>query len=228
MAQGDQIYILQRFINFQGLYEHHGIDCGDGSVIHLRKSNETITQTPFLEFTNGNQVYVKHYPLCFIPDVVVHRAQSRLGEKGRYNLLFNNCEHFATWCKTGRTYSQQVRDFIPILSRLKIDNLATPLQEALQESQRSDQDQLVNEALAEIKQVWDKTQPRYNQTLEEMKVWQAVAWKALQQGKEDVAKAAVKRKLRYQKQAQKDKKHLDQLAKMTETLLQSRFSDGHS
>jgi phage shock protein A len=61
-----------------------------------------------------------------------------------------------------------------------------------------------------------------------MKVWQAVAWKALQQGKEDVAKAAIKRKLRYQKQAQKDKKHLDQLAKMTETLLQSHFSDRHS
>jgi len=226
MAQGDQIYTLQPFVNFQGIYEHHGIDCGDGSVIHLRKFNQTITRTPFFEFTNGKQVYVKHYPLSFIPEVVVHRAESRLGEQGKYNLLFNNCEHFATWCKTGRSYSQQVRDFIPVLSRLKIDNLAPPLKEALRESQRTDQDQLVNEALAEIKTVWDKTQPRYNHTLEEMKVWQAVAWKALQQGKEDVAKAAIKRKLRYQKQAQKDKKQLDQLAKMTETLLQSRFS-GH-
>ena len=25
-----------------------------------------------------------------------------------YNLLFNNCEHFATWCKTGRHRSGQV------------------------------------------------------------------------------------------------------------------------
>ena len=32
---------------------------------------------------------------------------SRLGEQN-YNLLFNNCEHFATWCKTGRHRSVQV------------------------------------------------------------------------------------------------------------------------
>ena len=31
----------------------------------------------------------------------------RLGEQD-YNLLFNNCEHFATWCKTGRHRSGQV------------------------------------------------------------------------------------------------------------------------
>jgi hypothetical protein len=32
---------------------------------------------------------------------------SRLGESG-YNLFGNNCEHFATWCKTGQWESQQV------------------------------------------------------------------------------------------------------------------------
>ena len=31
----------------------------------------------------------------------------RLGEQD-YNLLFNNCEHFATWCKTGLHRSGQV------------------------------------------------------------------------------------------------------------------------
>ena len=35
----------------------------------------------------------------------------RLGEQ-RYNLLFNNCEHFAHWCKTGRHRSNQVEDWI--------------------------------------------------------------------------------------------------------------------
>jgi hypothetical protein len=39
--------------------------------------------------------------------VTVRRAMSRLGEQN-YNLLFNNCEHFATWCKTGRHRSVQV------------------------------------------------------------------------------------------------------------------------
>jgi hypothetical protein len=32
---------------------------------------------------------------------------SRIGEQD-YNLLFNNCEHFATWCKTGRHRSGQI------------------------------------------------------------------------------------------------------------------------
>ena len=36
---------------------------------------------------------------------------SRLGEQN-YNLLFNNCEHFATWCKTGRHSSGQVDSVI--------------------------------------------------------------------------------------------------------------------
>ncbi len=228
MARGDQIYILERFVNLQGVYEHHGIDCGDGSVIHLRKTNETITRTPFFDFTKNQTVYVKHYPLSFVSDVVVHRAESRLGEIARYNLLFNNCEHFATWCKTGYPHSQQVKEFIPIWSQMKVESLSQPLEKALGDKGGTDREQLVNEALADIKKVWDQTQPRYNQTLAEMKVWQSVAWKALQEGKEEVAKAAIKRKLRYQKQAEKDQKQLEQLAKMTETLLQSHFSQRSS
>ncbi|MFQ9674660.1 MAG: lecithin retinol acyltransferase family protein [Clostridium paraputrificum] len=37
----------------------------------------------------------------------VKRALSRIGER-RYNLFTNNCEHFATWCKTGVSYSKQI------------------------------------------------------------------------------------------------------------------------
>ena len=36
---------------------------------------------------------------------------SRLGEQN-YNLLFNNCEHFANWCKTGRHRSNQMDDWL--------------------------------------------------------------------------------------------------------------------
>ena len=39
--------------------------------------------------------------------VTLRRAMGRLGEQD-YNLLFNNCEHYATWCKTGRHRSGQV------------------------------------------------------------------------------------------------------------------------
>ncbi|SEM38990.1 Lecithin retinol acyltransferase [Butyrivibrio sp. ob235] len=41
----------------------------------------------------------------------VERAKSRLGED-KYNLAFNNCEHFALWCKTGIKESSQVDDFL--------------------------------------------------------------------------------------------------------------------
>ncbi|XP_071848469.1 uncharacterized protein [Apostichopus japonicus] len=41
------------------------------------------------------------------PDLVIVRAVSRLTEKG-YKLLTNNCEHFATFCKTGVYRSDQI------------------------------------------------------------------------------------------------------------------------
>lgn len=41
-------------------------------------------------------------------DEVIKRAESRLGERA-YKLLLNNCEHFATWCVTGKAKSKQVR-----------------------------------------------------------------------------------------------------------------------
>lgn len=44
----------------------------------------------------------------------VERARSRIGERG-YNLLLNNCEHFAVWCKTGVEKSEQVDEIIKLL-----------------------------------------------------------------------------------------------------------------
>lgn len=48
---------------------------------------------------------------CYPPDEVIARAESQIGEPGlqnrRYHLFQNNCEHFATWCKTGEAFSEQ-------------------------------------------------------------------------------------------------------------------------
>ncbi len=46
----------------------------------------------------------------YSPEETVERAKSRLGED-KYSLAFNNCEHFALWCKTGLRESSQVEDF---------------------------------------------------------------------------------------------------------------------
>ena len=45
--------------------------------------------------------------LDFSARAVVRRAESRLGETG-FNLGLNNCEHFASWCKTGISSSRQI------------------------------------------------------------------------------------------------------------------------
>jgi predicted ATPase len=45
----------------------------------------------------------------------VERARSRLGED-KYNLVFNNCEHFAVWCKTGVSESSQISAVLSLLA----------------------------------------------------------------------------------------------------------------
>ena len=43
----------------------------------------------------------------YTPEETLKRAYSRIGESN-YHLLGNNCEHFALWCKTGKSESYQV------------------------------------------------------------------------------------------------------------------------
>ncbi len=220
MARGDQIYCDREFLNLQGVYEHHGIDCGDGTVIHYRKGSETIEQTSMGIFSGGNKIYVRSYPTSFTPEVVLRRATSRLGEQ-EYNLLFNNCEHFATWCKTGVSESKQVRELLPVLSTMNPDELAAPIREALGGATTVNSQKLLNQAIAQIEVTWNSIQPDYKRNLKEAEDWQKVARQALQKNREDLARAALKKKLSYQKQADDQKYQLAQLATMTQTLLQN-------
>ena len=52
----------------------------------------------------------------------VERAKSRIGED-RYNLLFNNCEHFAIWCKTGIEESHQINNLLEIIKPVRLEQL---------------------------------------------------------------------------------------------------------
>jgi len=140
MARGDHIYVQR----LGGVYSHHGIDCGDGSVIHqtaFRQGGPGVERITFEQFAEGGEVKVRDYDaflraasesdralrdasLAFgkaldsargiaaehpdtSPDAVVARAESRLGEFG-FDAWLNNCEHFATWCRTGISNSAQV------------------------------------------------------------------------------------------------------------------------
>jgi hypothetical protein len=118
MARGDHLF----YYRAGSTYSHHGICCGDGHVIHYESTLwmklagtlsdrdghvPTVKRVTFDTFSLGAPVLVRVYAGGDHPDLVLRRAESRLGESS-YDLLVNNCEHFAVWCKTGRAHSTQV------------------------------------------------------------------------------------------------------------------------
>ena len=223
MARGDLIYVYRNWWQLDELYKHYGIDCGDGTVIHYRKPSEVVERTSMTIFSKRNIVYVVEYSLdfCFVPTVVVERAESRLGEK-KYNLLFNNCEHFANWCKTGIADSKQIRKFIPAIAKMDKSQLYEPIKQALQGKDQQNSQQLLNEALIDLKSVWNVIQPQYKNTVAEIVTWDKVAKKALRQNREDLARAAISKKLKYRKKAYELENELQELAEMTENIIRNQ------
>lgn len=114
----------------RGPYWHHfiveSVDKGSGEVNIIEYTN---TATGFIQDnsgdpknpgkakvvegkikfdTNENFYVIKHtLASCFDPETVISRAESKLGER-KYNAFTNNCEHFALWCKTGVSSSEQI------------------------------------------------------------------------------------------------------------------------
>jgi len=101
------------------LYRHYGIYAGHDRVIHYSSRNGDfgndvcVRETSMKRFVKGGSYQIAEFDAkqgkekCFSREETVSRARSRIGKKG-YNLLFNNCEHFALWCKTGVNKSDQV------------------------------------------------------------------------------------------------------------------------
>ncbi len=109
LTVGDRIKVNR------SLYTHHGIYTGNGFVIHyggLKGSThkkECIIETHLDEFSDGEEVIPLERSInAFDRTKVVKRARSRLGEDS-YNLIRNNCEHFTTWCESGKASSKQVQ-----------------------------------------------------------------------------------------------------------------------
>jgi hypothetical protein len=226
MAKGDCIYVYRNFGQLQGVYKHYGIDCGDGTVIHYRKPSEVIEQTDLATFSRGNPVYIAEYSEGFgyIPDVVVERAKSRLREQ-EYNLLSNNCEHFASWCKTGISDSKQIRNYLPAITTLDLSQLYEPIQQALKGKDARSNQRLTSEALIDLKSVWNQVQPKYQAAIAEVQTWNQVAKTALLQDREDLARAAIAKKLHYEQQAGKLELELSELAEITENIVRSQSVD---
>jgi hypothetical protein len=76
-----------------------------GTISQFENSNEA----PFFDLVRQTNYHL------YTPEETIQRAKSRIGEE-KYTLPFNNCEHFAIWCKTGVHESHQVNVWLTRLS----------------------------------------------------------------------------------------------------------------
>ena len=127
--RGDHIRVVRSGGPFN--YEHHGIYVSDSEVIHFTGpdngmgimaagTSKKVTATSLAEFLKGDQLEVKEYSdkerrTLNDPETVVEIARAHIGDR-RYNILFNNCEHFANYCTTNVRRSEQVKRCIRKLS----------------------------------------------------------------------------------------------------------------
>ncbi|XP_022719132.1 uncharacterized protein LOC111277165 [Durio zibethinus] len=80
------------------------LDCFlDGSLVYVYEYG--VSYLTFNFKSNGSCSYWDSYP----PDKVIRTAYCFLDKQsfGDYHLVFNNCESFATYCKTGNAMSNQ-------------------------------------------------------------------------------------------------------------------------
>eukprot|EP00164_Ancoracysta_twista_P002008 GFYU01002647.1.p1 GENE.GFYU01002647.1~~GFYU01002647.1.p1 ORF type:complete len:479 (-),score=97.27 GFYU01002647.1:475-1911(-) len=115
LTAGDHIYVTR----LDGTYEHHGVYIGDNTVVHytgphLPKGRLALIRTTTLKKFMGStsdRVDVRRYSdgMHDSADIVIRRALKLVGA-AQYNLLWNNCEHFATFCKTGKSASLQIQE----------------------------------------------------------------------------------------------------------------------
>ncbi|KAK3595023.1 hypothetical protein CHS0354_002292 [Potamilus streckersoni] len=107
-------------------YRHHGIverivqasrQTAEVTLIHFYKEDNVIKvrkQTKTYNLTYDELYIIEYQYPRYNPDTIIQRAESVLeqSENGdlfeSYNLLTQNCEHFATWCVLGKKVSLQV------------------------------------------------------------------------------------------------------------------------
>lgn len=116
-VMGDHIRVKR----MHGIYTHHGIYVSDNEVIHftgtdddsiMDSSKNRVISSDLNFFLKGGELEVKEYTDeefqdLYAPDQIVAYARSCIGD-GDYNVIFNNCEHFANVCTLGRFRSHQV------------------------------------------------------------------------------------------------------------------------
>ena len=103
-TKGGTIKTIEYFNPAKGFSEDTLNDSKDAGKAQVRRG----------EYRLEDGLYLIKHDKCLSAEDVVKRARSRLGEN-EYHLFYNNCEHFAMWCKTGISSSEQVEDFKDVM-----------------------------------------------------------------------------------------------------------------
>lgn len=87
-------------------FTHHGLYVGNDKVIE--RCQDGVKVSNLREFSEGNEIHIEEHLLRpFTREQSCKRAYSKVGDKS-YNVIFNNCECFVTWCINGIGLSAQV------------------------------------------------------------------------------------------------------------------------
>ncbi len=118
IKKGDVIFAVRAY----GTYLHYGVYVGGNNVIHFATENPSdynffhakIIKTSLEVFADGADAYIEKERKGAKPSAyTVKCAKSHLGTGlGTYNLLLNNCEHFANMCKYGKRESNQISKLV--------------------------------------------------------------------------------------------------------------------
>ena len=112
--------------------DHYGVFVSDSEVIQFGKNPSLrlgladtdvfVCVTDIDEFRDGG--YPEFADLSFSEklkrfktDKIIENARSRIGEGG-YNIIYNNCEHFAYECIFGKKYSSQAEKAKEVIKKM--------------------------------------------------------------------------------------------------------------
>jgi cell wall-associated NlpC family hydrolase len=131
LMRGDHIYVRRGGL----LYSHHGIYAGEGTVIHFKgedkeKQDPAVILTEIENFLSGGRLRRRNYKSRLAHDETIRIARELLSKKG-YSLAFNNCEHFVTYCATGKKKSLQVRRVIGGIATITLAVTGTVMQKMI-------------------------------------------------------------------------------------------------
>lgn len=134
----DELHIGDHVIWHRRLYDHHGIITEKTDEDQFQVTEATNTGSGFFSapIVGGNKANLKQSLMEFNfgedrvsradyethhrlpkPDTAslatnIYCESNNRPESYEYNLITNNCEHFATYCATGKMYSLQVAEFV--------------------------------------------------------------------------------------------------------------------